>query len=118
MRIRTIGIPVMVAGLMVLGIGISGREWSASHIRRMTGRQDIAKISCYNCHLVSANRLPWAKARTHHDSPAGLVVSPDGKKIYIALDDRDEVAEADVFSRKVLRRTKVAGAPYGLAIDA
>src|SRR6266705_834723 len=110
MHIRTIGIMFMLFGLLIFGLGFSSHEWSASHIRRMTGRQDIAKISCHNCHLVSTNRLPWAKARPHHDSPAGLAVSPDGKKIYIALDDRDEVAEADVVSQKVLRRAPVAGA--------
>ncbi len=47
-----------------------------------------------------------------------MAVSPDGKKIYIALDDRDEVAEADTASRQVLRRAKVAGRPFGLAMDA
>jgi len=88
------------------------------HMRRMSGQKDLAKVTCFNCHFVSTARLPWAKPRPHHDAPAGLAVSPDGKKIYIALDDRDEVAEADTASRKVLRRAKVAGRPFGLALDA
>jgi YVTN family beta-propeller protein len=87
-------------------------------MRRMSGQKDLAKVTCFNCHFVSTARLPWAKPRPHHDAPAGLAVSPDGKKIYIALDDRDEVAEADIASRKVLRRAKVAGRPFGLALDA
>jgi DNA-binding beta-propeller fold protein YncE len=87
-------------------------------MRQMSVQKDLAKVTCFNCHLVSTARLPWAKSRPHHDAPAGLAVSPDGKKIYIALDDRDEVAEADIASRKVLRRAKVPGRPFGLALDA
>src|SRR6267154_2096371 len=117
MRIRGIVIAFALLGLTCIAVGISGHEWGASHMRRMVGREDISKVSCYNCHLVSTNRLEWAKPRTHHDSPAGLAISPDGKRIYIALDDRDEVAEADVASRKVLRRSSVPGGPYGLALD-
>jgi DNA-binding beta-propeller fold protein YncE len=46
------------------------------------------------------------------------VVSPDGKTLFIALDDRDEIAEADVTSLTVIRRAKVPGGPFGLALDA
>src|ERR1043165_6592344 len=87
-----VGLVMMVAA----GLGFSGRQWSVSHVRRMIGRNNTAGMTCYNCHLVSTNQLPWAKARPHHDSPTGLAVSPDGRKIYIALDDRDEIAEADI----------------------
>ena len=59
----------------------------------------------------------WTQPRPHHDAPAGLAISPDGKKIYIALDDRDQVAEADTASRQILRRVRVAGGPFGLALD-
>jgi DNA-binding beta-propeller fold protein YncE len=37
--------------------------------------------------------------------------------LLIALDDRDEIAEASVDSLKILRRVKVPGMPYGLAVD-
>ena len=88
------------------------------HMRQMSGQKSLANVSCFNCHLVSTAKLRWAQPRPHHDAPAGMAISPDGKKIYIALDDRDEVAEADTTSRQVLRRVKVAGRPFGLAIDA
>lgn len=92
-------------------------DWT-DHMRRMAGEQNLAQAKCLNCHLVSTARLPWAKSRPHHDSPAGLVISPDGKKVYVALDDRDEVAEADIFSRQVTRHVGIAGRPFGLALDA
>jgi DNA-binding beta-propeller fold protein YncE len=38
--------------------------------------------------------------------------------LFIALDDRDEIAEADVASLTVTRRAKVPGGPFGLALDA
>jgi YVTN family beta-propeller protein len=47
-----------------------------------------------------------------------MAISPDGKKLFIALDDKDEVAEADVASLTVTRRAKVPGGPFGLALDA
>src|SRR6266566_7983525 len=108
------------AGLMVFActIGALGHHFGApAHIRRKLGQPPLAKATCLNCHFVSTQSLAWAKPRPHHDSPAGLAIAPDGKKIFIALDDRDEVAEADTCSRRVLRRAKVAGAPYGLVID-
>jgi DNA-binding beta-propeller fold protein YncE len=86
-------------------------------VRRRLGQPPLAQTTCFTCHFVSTERLPWAKPRPRHDSPAGLVVSPDSKRTFIALDDRDEVAEADIATRQVLRRVKVEGGPYGLAMD-
>jgi DNA-binding beta-propeller fold protein YncE len=109
-------------GVLLLGlagvVGALGHHFGArAHIRRKLGQPATASVSCLNCHFVSTKRLPWSKPRPHHDAPAALAVSPDGKKIYIALDDRDQVAEADAASRQIIRRMKLAGAPYGLAVD-
>src|SRR5579863_7494380 len=99
-------------------VGALGHHFGGqAHIRRKLGQAPLANATCFNCHFVSTQRLPWAKPRPHHDSPAGLAISPDGKRLFIALDDRDEGAEADAGSRKVLRRVQVPGAPYGLAMD-
>ena len=88
-----------------------------AHIRRKLGQVPLGNPSCLNCHFVSAQRQPWARPRPHHDSPAGLAITPDGSRLLIALDDRDEIAEASADSLKVLRRVHVPGMPYGLAID-
>jgi DNA-binding beta-propeller fold protein YncE len=109
-----VGIVVVTITIVLLG----HHYGSNAHIRRRIGQPPLAQATCFNCHFVSTDRLLWAKPRPHHDSPAGLVVSHDGKKLYIALDDRDEVAEADMATRKVLRRAKVPGGPFGLALDA
>lgn len=117
MRLHSTIPAVCMVSLMLFGFAISAHQWGNSHMRRMIGRQDVSQTTCYHCHLVSTNRLAWARPRPHHDSPAGLAVSPDGTKLYIALDDRDEVVEADVLSRKLLRRIEVTGTPFGLAMD-
>ena len=105
---------ITLAGTVgALGHHFGGR----AHIRRKLGQAPLANATCFNCHFVSTQALPWAKPRPHHDSPAGLAITPDGKRIFIALDDRDEVAEAEIGSRRVVRRVKVPGMPYGLAVD-
>src|SRR6185369_17194016 len=99
-------------------VGALGHHFGGqAHMRRKLGQAPIANATCFNCHFVSTKNLAWAKPKPHHDSPAGLAITPDGKRIFIALDDRDEIAEADTTSRQVLRRVKVAGTPYGLAMD-
>ena len=111
----------IIALILVCFAGVAlwlRQNYWTDHMRQMSGQKSLANVSCFNCHLVSTAKLRWAQPRPHHDAPAGMAVSPDGKKIYIALDDRDEVAEADTVSRQVLRRVKVAGKPFGLATDA
>jgi YVTN family beta-propeller protein len=112
--------PAILLILMCLaGVALWVRQdYWIDHMRLMSGQKTLDKVTCFNCHFVSTARLRWAQPRPHHDAPAGLAVSPDGRRIFIALDDRDEVAEADTVSRQVLRRTRVAGRPFGLALDA
>ena len=114
-RIILVAIPVVLAGA---GATLGGRSVLLVHQRRMSGRPDLSFVSCNHCHRVSLDKLPWKQGRPHHDAPGGLAVSPDGKTLFIALDDRDEVAEADVDSLTVNRRAKVPGGPFGLALDA
>lgn len=106
-----------LSGLLALGgLTWGGHAWSVAHVRRWSDRQGLGFVSCNHCH-VSIEKMPWAQPRPHHASPAGLAVSLDGKKVYIALDDLDEVVEADAISHKVVRKLKLEGAPFGLALD-
>jgi DNA-binding beta-propeller fold protein YncE len=114
-RIILIATPLLLAGA---GAAVGGHFAVRTHERRMSGKPDLGFISCNHCHQSNLDKLPWAKRRPHHDAPGGIAVSPDGKTLFIALDDRDEVAEADVASLTVARRAKVPGGPFGLALDA
>jgi len=111
---------VCAAQLVLAGAGVAtaGRFAAVFHERRMSGMPHLAFVSCIHCHERSLSTLPWAKRRPHHDAPGGMVVSPDGRTLFIALDDVDEVAEADALTLAVTRRAKVPGGPFGLALDA
>jgi len=103
--------------LLALGARVGARD----HMLRMSGRKDLTGVkNCLTCHFrpASVAELPWSKPRPHHPAPGGLAVSPDGGRLYVALDDVDEVAEVDTATRAVLRKAKVAGGPTGLALDA
>jgi len=114
--------PITLLAALVALVGVaaatSGRTWMIGHERRMSGLPHLGYVSCDHCHGGGLDRLPWAKVRPHHDAPDGIAVSPDGRTLFIALDDKDEVAEADVASLSVTRRAKVPGGPFGLALDA
>ena len=114
-RIILVATPLVLAGA---GAAIGGHFAVRAHGRRMSGMPHLGFVSCNHCHQDSLKSLPWAQSRPHHDAPGGIVVSPDGKTVFIAMDDVDEVAEADVTSLTVTRRAKVPGGPFGLALDA
>ncbi len=113
-------ITIFATLLLLAGAGAATGEyyWGIGHEQRMSGLPHLGYVSCDHCHGRTLAMLPWAKTRTHHDAPGGIAVSPDGKTLFIALDDKDEVAEADVASLSVTRRAKVSGGPFGLALDA
>ena len=106
---------VLLAGA---GLSVGGYSYLLGHERWKSGRPDLGFISCTHCHQRSLDTLPWAQPRPHHNAPGGMAVSPDGKRLFIALDDVDEVAEVDATSLTVTRRAKVPGGPFGLALDA
>ncbi|MGD0536212.1 MAG: hypothetical protein ABSC03_01070 [Verrucomicrobiota bacterium] len=105
---------VLIAGA---GVGTGGYAWSVVHVRRWTGRPEMRLVTCNHCHLVDVDRMPWAQPRPHHPSPAGLVVAPDSRHVFIALDDVNQVVEADAATRAITRRLTVPGGPFGLALD-
>ncbi len=105
----------LVAMTAAGALGLGGYQWSVGHVRRWTGMSHLGFLGCNHCHLVSIEKLPWARERPRHPAPAGLAVSPDGRHLYIALDDVTELVEADAASRTILRRVKLEGGPYGVA---
>jgi DNA-binding beta-propeller fold protein YncE len=117
MRRTPIIISLLIGLLVLAGLGWGSAAWSRAHERRWSGRLDLELVSCNHCHLKIEN-LPWAQPSRRHSAPAGLAVSPDNRKVYIALDERNEVVEADGVTLAITRRLEVRGGPFGLAIDA
>jgi YVTN family beta-propeller protein len=61
--------------------------------------------------------LPPANApRRRAEIPAGLAVSPDGKRLYVALNLSNRLAEMDASTGKVLRLWDVGVAPYDVVL--
>jgi DNA-binding beta-propeller fold protein YncE len=107
----------LISLLALAGLTLGGRSWSVQHVRRWTGRPDLGFVSCNHCHGQKLEGMPWAKPRPRHAAPAGLVVSADGRHVYVALDDIGEVIEADTTSRTVTRRLPLTGRPFAVAIS-
>jgi len=61
--------------------------------------------------------LPPANApRRRAEIPAGIAVSPDGKRLYVALNLSNRLAELDAATGHVLRCWDVGVAPFGVAL--
>jgi YVTN family beta-propeller protein len=61
--------------------------------------------------------LPSASASEHKaDIPAGLAVSPDGKRLYIALNLSNRLAKLDAETGQVVRLWDVGVAPYDVVL--
>ena len=61
--------------------------------------------------------LPDAnKPGRENEVPAGIAVSPDGKKIYVACNVANRLAELDAATGKLLRVWNVGDAPYDVAL--
>jgi DNA-binding beta-propeller fold protein YncE len=99
---------------LAMGWGLPARD--LAHMRKRSGLEDVANVNCRNCHLESTNALAWAQPRVRHASPGGLAVTPDGRRLYVGLPERDEVAAVDLVRLVVIARARVAGQPTGLAL--
>jgi YVTN family beta-propeller protein len=61
--------------------------------------------------------LPPANAPGRKEEiPAGIAVSPDGKKLYVALNLSNRLAELDAVTGRVLRTWNVGVAPFDVAL--
>src|SRR5689334_22744179 len=117
MKRRGFAAIALVTLLALGGLSRGARSWAIDHVQRWSGRADLGFVSCNHCHLQRIENMPWAQPRPHHASPAGLALSADNERVFIALDDLDQIVEADAHTGAILRRVSVPGRPFGLALD-
>jgi YVTN family beta-propeller protein len=98
-------------------MGFGPREWDLKHMQAKSGLEDVSNVSCRHCHGITLEQLPWNQPRPRHSSPEGMAMAPDGRRLYVALPDVDQVVEVDTGSLEVVRVVNVPGAPTGLALD-
>ena len=66
---------------------------------------------------VASFSLPKATApERDREVPAGIAVSPDGRRLYVVLNLSNRLAELDAVSGRVLRLWEVGFAPFGVAL--
>src|ERR1035441_7079379 len=71
------------------------------------------------CKVVGLFTMPLPPAnapRRRSDIPAGIAVSRDGKRLYVALNLSNRLAEMDATTGKVLRLWDVGVAPYDVVL--
>jgi len=73
--------------------------------------QDRLVLPLFSIPLPPANR-----GGRKNEIPAGIAVSPDGKKIYVAFNVANRLAELDSASGTVLRTWNVGVAPFGVVL--
>ena len=61
---------------------------------------------------------PKAPGKNAKRYPAGLALSPDGSRLYVAENLTDSLAVVDVASARVVQRVGVERYPYGVVVDA
>ena len=66
--------------------------------------------------LVSLPLPPANAPQREEEIPAGLAVSPDGARLYVALNLSNRLAELDPATGKILRTFDVGVAPYDVAL--
>jgi YVTN family beta-propeller protein len=81
---------------------------------------DLKVFTVDNQHQVSPSfsiPLPPARAPGRKaEIPAGIAVSPDGRKIYVAFNLSNQLAELDAVTGRILRTWNVGVAPLGVAL--
>ena len=95
-------------GVLFLVTGwVASRTWYPEHIRRVTGRSDVSRVSCLHCHR--AVEPPIAGVSTDgYISPAGMAVSPDGTKLYVAAPGVGRLLEVDLATQRIARAVESA----------
>jgi YVTN family beta-propeller protein len=66
--------------------------------------------------LFSISLPPATAPERKAEIPAGIAVSPDGKKLYVALNLSNRLVELDASDGKVLRTWEVGVAPYDVVL--
>ena len=80
-------------------------------IKVFTIGKDQTVSPLFSLALPAAN-APWRAA----EIPAGIAVSPDGKRLYVALNLSNRLAELDAETGEVLRLWDVGVAPFGVVL--
>src|SRR5205809_5883289 len=91
----------------VLGAGV--RAWAATLFITNTRSESVSIIDTDTLEVVGT--IPMGKGK-----PNRIVFHPDGKTAWVVYDKSHDLGVIDAEGRKLLRRVKIGGNPYNLAV--
>src|SRR5204863_9726156 len=92
-------------------------DGSRIYLANVAGNSKVFGVEKGDVQGIVTIRLPRATgANRRNEIPAGLAVSSDGKKLYVALNLSNRMLELEAATGKVLRGWDAGVAPYGIAL--
>jgi YVTN family beta-propeller protein len=89
-----------------------GRRLYASCIRGTIEVFDVGKDG----QLTATEPIKLKGRRTDNALPAGMAITPDGKRLYVALNLNNTLGEIDLEKRELVREIPVGNAPYDVVV--
>ena len=108
----------LAAAVLVPGAWVGARAWAPAHLQKVTGRENPPAVSCLYCH--NRSRLPATTrelAAHSYATPAGLAVSDDGDRLYVAASGTDRLMVIATTSGETLASIEIPGGPHGVAVS-
>lgn len=103
--------------LLLVIIAFPFHHWARQHVDYMTAVKDHP-LNCISCHLyTSKNKLIVKMINEQYLSPYSLVVSKDGKTLYVVAQESDALLVVDASRGKVLAKVRVGVHPHSVVID-
>jgi|WetSurMetagenome_2_1015567.scaffolds.fasta_scaffold01118_8 YVTN family beta-propeller protein len=105
--------------LIVLGliICIPGRKLARAHVNSKTGTTDHPLL-CTSCHLPTKKTGIISKLmNANYLSPFNLVVSEDGKKLYVVAQEANALLVVDAEKHEVLNKISVGIQPHTVILS-
>ena len=105
---------IVVIGLVIY---FPGRKAAREHVNYMTAVEDHP-LNCVSCHLHMIDKGPIAKWQNKdYYSPYNLVISNDGKTLYVVAQDADQLLVVDVESKEVKQHIQVGDFPHSIILS-
>jgi len=92
-------------------------RWARAHVNFKTAVEDHP-LNCFSCHLYTRKNGFIAKLiDADYYSPFNLVLSQDGKKLYVVAEESNTLLIVDAKNKKVSLKIKVGNHPHSIILD-
>jgi len=112
-RILFLGIPLITVGI----IFYSGHQWGVRHAKYITGGTPHPS-NCISCHFYLDQDAQVAQMLDRaYVSPFKMLVSPDGKSLFVTAHESNEFVIVDLESGKVKTKIPVGKWPHSISVS-